>query len=324
MKKYCERVSFATIPSTTTQPECLQCNTMSFDVVNDITQYPGYTIATITKEPQIQVFWEEIPWFSPNYWILSSRTIEKDKKEDRECKFCTFTAKSSNGLQNHIHRKHSIETPSGLECWTCGKQFSKQDLIDQHYKTVMHQINCKKLEKEEKSEMPSQIIQDIIKEYQEKRETQHKQSFNCSILEKPGTSSTQKIKRRHKTPSKYLRTEPAIIPLQSTMPQADPRSEPIISWTDVTNLDLEKSLLQTQKIPDILTSAPVKETTHKQAFREEILNLFNIPKEQIPATRSSQELLVEMPILDLTVQATSEEIPEKFSFLDYLQDQDLL
>ena len=248
--------------------------------------------------------------------------METEKKEDRKCKFCSFTAKSLNGLQNHIHRKHSLETPSGLECWTCGRQFTKQNLIDQHYKTVLHQINCKKLQNEEKSEMPPQTIQNIIQEHQEKREKQCKRSFECSLIEEPGTSYIQKIKRRHETPFKYLRTEPAIIPLKNTMPQADPRSEPIISWIDVTDLDLEEC--HTQKSPETVENTHIKETTHKQAFREEILNLFNIPKEDIPATRSSQEMLEELPILDLTIHTASEEIPENFSFLEYLHDQNIL
>ena len=252
--------------------------------------------------------------------------MDKERKEDRECKFCTFKAKSPSGLQYHIHTKHSLETPSGLECWTCGKQFSKQELIEQHYKTVIHQINCRKLEKEEESEMPPQTIQNIIKEHQEKREKQRKHSFQCSVQEKPGTSSTQKIRRRSKTPLKYLRPDPAIIPLEQTMPQTDPRNEPLTSWIDVTDLDLEESYIETQRKGPVNPTVTPLETPHEQAFKEEILTLFNIPKEQIPKTRSSEKLLEELPILDLTthanIQATSAETP--FSFLDYLQDSNLL
>ena len=219
--------------------------------------------------------------------------MEKEKKEDRECRFCEFIAKTSSGLQNHIHRKHSLETPSGLECWTYGKQFSKEELIQQHYKTVLHQINCRKLETEEKSKMPPQTIQNIIKEHQENRDKQCKHRFECSITENPGTSTIQTIRRRAKTQKKYLRKDPAIIPLENTMPQADPRSESIISWIDVTDLDFEESYIQTQREqPNISTVAPVEEATHEQSFREEILDLFSIPKEQIPQTRSSQELHV--------------------------------
>ena len=256
--------------------------------------------------------------------------MNTEKKEDRKCSFCPFTAKSLNGLQNHIHRKHSLETPSGLECWTCGRQFTKQNLIDQHYKTVLHQINCRKLQNEEKSEMPPQTIQNIIQEHQEKREKQRKRSFKCSPIEEPGTSFNQKIKRRHEIPFKYLRTDPAVIPLERTMPQSDPRSEPIVSWIDTTDLELEETLMKTQKrqdipdIPDLPFTTEVTETTHEQAFREEILNLFNIPKEQIPTTRSSQEMLAELPILSFTENTASEEIPENISFLEYLQDKNSL
>ena len=306
---------------------------MSFNVVNDITEYPGYPIATITKEPQIQVFKEEIHWFSPNYWFLSCKTtaeMNTEKKEDRKCNYCSFTAKSQNGLQNHIHRKHSLETPSGLACWTCRRQFTKKDLIDQHYKTVLHQINCRKLQEEEKSEMPPQTIQNIIQEHQEKREKQCKRSFKCSPIEEPGTSFTQKTKRRHETPFKYLRSDPAIIPFEKTMPQSDPRSEPIITWMDITDLELEENLIKTQKkqnnpdITDLLPTTEVTETTHEKAFREEILNLFNIPKEQVAITISSQEMLEELPILSLMENTASEEIPENFSFLEYLQDMNSL
>ena len=95
--------------------------------------------------------------------------------------------------------------------------------------------------------MSPQTIQNIIQEHQEKREKQRKRSFNCSLIEEPGTSFTQKIKRRHEIPFQYLRTEPAIIPLENTMPQSDPRSEPIVSWIDVTDLDLEENLMKTHE-----------------------------------------------------------------------------
>ena len=98
--------------------------------------------------------------------------------------------------------------------------------------------------------MPPQTIQNIIKEHQEKRKKQCKRSFQCSPIEEPGTSFTQKIKRRHEIPFQYLRTEPAIIPLDTTMPQADPRSEPIISWTDITDVDLEENLPLENSRPD--------------------------------------------------------------------------
>ena len=76
--------------------------------------------------------------------------------------------KSTAGLPNHINRKTSLEQPNGLECWTCRKQFSKEELLNQHYKTVLHKINCRRVQNEEMSEMPIKTIPD----YQEAQGTE--------------------------------------------------------------------------------------------------------------------------------------------------------
>ena len=264
--------------------------------------------------------------------------MENKKKEDRKdnkdrnCEFCPFSAKSQSGLQNHIHRKHSIEN-SGLQCWTCGKQFTKQELIDQHYKTVVHQINCKKLEKEEKSKKPTETIENIIKEYQEKREKKRKRSSEYKPQETPGSNPIQKIRRKDKTPVNYLRTDPAIIPLDKTMPQADPRTEVIISWTEVTELELEEFYNEKLKTVPITLPEVTHETAKEKAFREEIIELFNIPKEDIPSTSSSQQDITVLDLTDLltevteeetaNVTATSQDIQENFNFLDFLKDSNI-
>ena len=263
---------------------------------------------------------------------------KEDKRdiEDRKCEFCPFSAKSRSGLQNHIHRKHSIEN-SGLQCWTCGKQFTKQELIDQHYKTVLHQINCKKVENEDRSEKPTETIENIIREYQEKREKKRKRSKEYKLQETSGSNPFQKIRRRDKTPVKFLRTDPAIIPLENTMPQADPRTEVIISWTDVSELEIEEFYNKNLKQVPITLPEETHETAKERAFREEIIELFNIPKEDIPSTSSSQKLLEETTVLDLrdvladvteeeqaNVTATSQDIQENLNFLDFLKDSSIL
>ena len=116
-----------------------------------------------------------------------------------DCTYCDFKSKNQAGLINHIHRKHRIEEPSSLECWTCGKQFSKEDLLNQHYKTVLHQINCRKFLKDDMREMPPKSIENIIKEHQEKREKTCKRPYICRELEKPGTSKIQKVSQIQKT-----------------------------------------------------------------------------------------------------------------------------
>ena len=66
----------------------------------------------------------------------------------------------------------------------------------------------------------------------------------------------------------------------------------------------------------------MKEIPSKQAFKEEILQLFNHPKNQIPQTDSSQDLLLDLPTLDLIVHENTPQ--EAFSFLDYLENNDII
>ena len=139
--------------------------------------------------------------------------MEKDR-EDQNCEYCEFKCKSTTGLLNHIHRKHNLEKTSGLECWTCRKQFSKEDLLNQHFKTVLHQINCRKVQNEEMSEMPPKTITEIIQEHRESKRKMPK-SPRFRLYERPVTSSIQPKRRKMKTPTRYLRKEAAIIPIDT-------------------------------------------------------------------------------------------------------------
>ena len=84
-----------------------------------------------------------------------SQSVLENKKEELNCEFCTGTFKSRTGLQYHIHKKHPLDTSSGLICYTCNKMFTKRDLIENHFKTVKHQIECKRLLEEDRVEMTS-------------------------------------------------------------------------------------------------------------------------------------------------------------------------
>ena len=247
--------------------------------------------------------------------------MEKDR-EYQNCEYCDFKCKSAAGLLNHIHRKHSLEKPSGLECWTCRKQFSQEELLNQHYKTVLHQINCRKVQTEEMSEMPPKTITEIIQEHREcKRKTPQNQRLR--LYERPVPSSIQPKRRKLKTPTRYLRKDPAIIPSDTVIPQADLRTEPIMSWLDLTeevkeDEDEEKSPRSTPKS---------NESTHKHTassqfssiFEKEIAELFDIPKDQIPRSQKSMDLALDLPELILTPETHME---QHFSFLDYLLDKD--
>ena len=45
--------------------------------------------------------------------------------------------------------RHPSNVKSGLSCFTCNKTFSKRDQIENPYKTVKHQLECRKLLEEE-------------------------------------------------------------------------------------------------------------------------------------------------------------------------------
>ena len=63
-----------------------------------------------------------------------------------------------------------ILTYTGLQCWNFNRQFLKDELLTQHFKTVMHHINCRKLTRQDKSEMPPKIIAEILTEYRTEKE----------------------------------------------------------------------------------------------------------------------------------------------------------
>ena len=75
---------------------------------------------------------------------MTSTVLEK-KDLQQNCKFCTRTFKSKSGLQYHMQKMHPLDVDSGLSCFTCNKTFSKRDLIENHFKTVKHQVECKRL-----------------------------------------------------------------------------------------------------------------------------------------------------------------------------------
>ena len=47
---------------------------------------------------------------------------------------------------NHMKIKHPLDSPSGLTCYTCNKMFTQRDLIENHFKTFKHQLECIKLQ----------------------------------------------------------------------------------------------------------------------------------------------------------------------------------
>ena len=74
---------------------------------------------------------------------------KEDLGEKHPCTFCKKICKSTAGLMSHMNRIHPLDSPSGLTCYTCNKLFTNRDLIENHYKTVKHKLECKKLRRME-------------------------------------------------------------------------------------------------------------------------------------------------------------------------------
>ena len=90
---------------------------------------------------------------------MAQAMIEK-LQENHPCDFCTKICKSTAGLMSHMNKMHPLDSPSGLTCYTCNKLFTNRDLIENHYKTVKHQLECKKmraLEEVEKTNPEAEI-----------------------------------------------------------------------------------------------------------------------------------------------------------------------
>ena len=88
--------------------------------------------------------------------------ILENEDTSQNCNFCTRSFKSSKGLQYHMQKCHPLDLTSGLSCYTCNKTFTKRDLIENHFKTVRHQLECKKLMEEDKVEQNCQNYRKML------------------------------------------------------------------------------------------------------------------------------------------------------------------
>ena len=150
----------------------------------------------------------------------------------RKCRYCDKTFKSEAGENNHMKRLHPLDMESDARCWTCNKPFTKRQLLYQHFSTVQHQINCKKLQEGEipKIEEKPEEIQPIERSTGNKGKT----AYRRRLMERP--IRTHPYVRK---PISTLRSTPAIIPLEATMPQADPRTDPKVSFLDLIEIEAE-------------------------------------------------------------------------------------
>ena len=150
----------------------------------------------------------------------------------RKCRYCDKTFKSEAGENNHMKRLHPLDMESNACCWTCNKPFTKRQLLYQHFSTVQHQINCKKLQEGEIPEIEEKPEE--IKPIRRNTENKGKTAYRRRLMERP-----IRIHPYVRKPISTLRSSPAIIPLEATMPQADPRTDPKVSFLDLIEIEAE-------------------------------------------------------------------------------------
>ena len=131
---------------------------------------------------------------------MASTSLENTDKE-QNCKFCTRTFKSKSGLQYHTQKMHPLDVDSGLSCFTCNKTFSKRDLIENHYKTVKHQLECKRLLESDRVEMTTS-------EY--RRKLFQKDKFACRPYRKRKWESDEIVQIPLEKEENYKITDPRL------------------------------------------------------------------------------------------------------------------
>ena len=125
------------------------------------------------------------------------------REEKHPCSYCSKICKSEAGLMCHINRIHHLDAPSGLTCYTCNKNFTQRDMIENHFKTVRHQLECKKLREEEVVERT--LVEDNRDEYRQ------------NLLK------MNNFKARPYTPRTWQSIETLLIPLEVKETLQDPR-----------------------------------------------------------------------------------------------------
>ena len=176
----------------------------------------------------------------------------------RKCRYCDKTFKSEAGENSHMKRLHPLDMESDAHCWTCNKSFTKRQLLYQHFSTVQHQINCKKLQEGEipENEEKSAETKPIGRNTGNKEKT----AYRRRLMERP-----IRIHPYVRKPISNLRSSPAIIPLEATIPQADQRTYPKVSFLDLIEIEAEIEITTRSTSEDTKTEEESKIDLKKTA-----------------------------------------------------------
>ena len=160
--------------------------------------------------------------------------------EEYPCTVCKKICKSNAGLMAHMNRIHPLDSPSGLTCYTSNKLFTNRDRIENHYKTVKHQLECKKLKQ----------MDEVEKTTSEAETKQYRRNlFEITHFRAP-----------EYRPRSWISEETKNIPLESLGTLQDPRL--IKRKMPATFKDTEKTVKKTRKhieLPGCSTKQDTKE-----------------------------------------------------------------
>ena len=169
--------------------------------------------------------------------------------EKHPCNFCKKICKSTAGFMSHMNRLHPLDSPSSLTCYTCNKLFTNRDLIENHFKTVKHQLECKRLQNEDQVEKTSS--EEEIRRYRSKLLAMN--GFPAPRYQ-PRTSKSDKTVE---------------IPLENEIPLEDPRRN--IWQHQLVTRHTEEPVKKTQKTCEEEQSSLLRstKTTTKKAHIED-------------------------------------------------------
>ena len=150
---------------------------------------------------------------------------------------------------------------SDAHCWTCNKPFTKRQMLYQHFSTVQHQINCKRLRE---GEIPQNTETTMEKkpikrcEKKEVRSTYRSRLFERRVNHHPYV----------RKPRCSLRSTSAIIPLKPVMPLADPRTNLKVSFLDLVDLEIIEIIEENLKITELFQQLKEEENSSRQTSRD--------------------------------------------------------
>ena len=181
-----------------------------------------------------------------------------------------------------MQKIHPLDVKSGLSCYTCNKTFSKRDLINNHFNTVKHQLECKKLMEEEKAE-------------------QRCQNYTKNLMK----INNFKV-RPYKEREWQIKEKPVRIPIESTDKLSDPRK------ARKRKIDILKQKLEatSEKIRKLKEGAIAVNASKSKDLSQVTPIFVNLPENCENTSNSKTEDIIQLDVehIELTTE-NQEEIP---------------